>query len=215
MALGENIKRERMIPIRNKIMYRNLEEELAEMKEKEFDFSETSFFSNDEIAVSLQQLNYFEEESQTKTSFQTEEHHPALDFILQSMLITADIGIDEKILTANSLFCRALNLENLEIGIRYFKEFILKEKLSDWALHWEKVQKGEPIQEIIELQPRNTEEKVILAATLYPVHQQGILQKVVLMAQDITKAINAYKNNTTIELDIDKNLKSAKIIVKI
>jgi PAS domain-containing protein len=215
MALGENIKRERMIPIRNKIMYRNLEEELAEMKEKEFDFSETSFFSNDEIAVSLQQLNYFEEESQTKTSFQTEEHHPALDFILQSMLITADIGIDEKILTANGLFCRALNLENLEIGIRYFKEFILKEKLSDWALHWEKVQKGEPIQEIIELQPRNTEEKVILAATLYPVHQQGILQKVVLMAQDITKAINAYKNNTTIELDIDKNLKSAKIIVKI
>jgi PAS domain-containing protein len=215
MALGENIKRERMIPIRNKIMYRNLEEELAEMKEKEFDFSETSFFSNDEIAVSLKKLNYFEEESQTKTSFQTEEHHPALDFILQSMLITADIGIDEKILTANSLFCRALNLENLEIGIRYFKEFILKEKLSDWALHWEKVQKGEPIQEIIELQPRNTEEKVILAATLYPVHQQGILQKVVLMAQDITKAISAYKNNTTIELDIDKNLKSAKIIVKI
>jgi PAS domain-containing protein len=215
MALGENIKRERMIPIRNKIMYRNLEEELAEMKEKEFDFSETSFFSNDEIAVSLKKLNCFEEESQTKTSFQTEKHHPTLDFILQSMLITADIGIDEKILTANSLFCRALNLENLEIGIRYFKEFILKEKLSDWALHWEKVQKGEPIQEIIELQPRNIEEKVILAAALYPVHQQGILQKVVLMAQDITKAINAYKNNTTIELDIDKNLKSAKIIVKI
>jgi len=42
-----------------------------------------------------------------------------------------------------------------------------------------------------------------------------MLQKILLVAQNITTAISNYKNNTTIELDIDKNLKSAKIIVKI
>jgi len=63
MALGENIKRERMIPVRNKIVYRNLEQELAEMREREKNSAETPIFSTDDIALSLQQLNHFEEES--------------------------------------------------------------------------------------------------------------------------------------------------------
>lgn len=215
MALGENIKRERMIPVRNKIVYQNLEDELRELKQKEeYEYSESPFFSNDDIAISLQQLNYFEEEHHQKNNFIQEEDFD-IDHILQSTQLVAEISIDEKIIKANSLFCKALHLENLEISFRFIREFLLKEKLTEWVQHWEKVQKGEIVQEILELQPKNTEDKVILATTLYPIFQQGILQKVMWIGQDITKAICAYKSNTTIELDIDKNLKSAKIIVKI
>ncbi|MCU0439672.1 MAG: hypothetical protein MUC49_17415 [Raineya sp.] len=215
MALGENIKRERMIPVRNKIVYQNLEQELSELKQKEdYEYSESPFFSNDDVAISLQQLNYFEEEHQTKHNF-IQENDFEIEHILQSTQLVAEISIDEKILKANNLFCKALHVENLEIGFRFIREFLLKEKLNEWVQSWEKVQKGEIVQEIIELQPKNSEDKAILATTLYPIFQQGILQKVIWISQDITKAICAYKNNTTIELDIDKNLKSAKIIVKI
>jgi len=215
MALGENIKRERMIPVRNKIVYQNLEDEIIALKQKEeYDFSEASFLNNDDIAISLQQLNYFEEENNQKNNF-TQEEDFDLEHILQSSQLLAEISIDEKIIKANGLFCKALHLENMEISFRFIREFLLKEKLPEWVQHWERLLKGEIVQEILEVQPKNTEEKLILATTLYPVFQQGIFQKAIWISQDITKAICAYKSNTTIELDIDKNLKSAKIIVKI
>jgi hypothetical protein len=215
MALGENIKRERMIPVRNKIVYQNLEQEINELKQKEeYEYSESPFFSNDDIAISLQQLNYFEEEHQIKNNF-IQENDFDIEHILQSTQLIAEISIDEKISKANNLFCKALHVEDIEISFRFIREFLHKEKLNEWIQHWEKLQKGEIIQEILELQPKNTEESIILATTLYPIFQQGIFQKVIWISQDITKAICAYKNNTTIELDIDKNLKSAKIIVKI
>lgn len=68
----------------------------------------------------------------------------------------------------------------------------------------------------MEFLPKNAteQEKIICSATLVgkPAHKSMIY---ILIAQNITMAMSAYKNNTTIELDIDKNLKSAKIIVKI
>jgi len=212
MALGENIKRERMIPVRNKIVYRNLEQELAEMKEKEEVFSEPSFFSTDDIALSLQQLNYFEEESSLGSTPLSQEN---IFFDVESFLLIVELNVEGKILKANELICKTLKLELADLTARTFKEFLPKEKHSDWQKYQETLQKGEKVQTILELLPKNQDEKVLLASTLCPIFQQRTLQKILLIAQDITTAISAYKNNTTIELDIDKNLKSAKIIVKI
>ncbi len=211
MALGENIKRERMIPVRNKIVYRNLEQELAELKEKEENLHNASFFSNDDIALSLEQLNHFEEENSLA------QNHFVQDsiFDIESFLLVLEMNLEGQILKANELFCKALQLDAADLTARTFKEFVPKEKQSDWQKHQEQLHKGEKIQGILELLPKNQEEKILLASTICPIFHQGMLQKVLLVAQDITAAISAYKNNTTIELDIDKNLKSAKIIVKI
>ncbi|GAB4133642.1 MAG: hypothetical protein OHK0045_21560 [Raineya sp.] len=211
MALGENIKRERMIPVRNKIVYRNLEKELAEMREKEEHSAEPSFFSNDDIALSLEQLNHFEEESSLQQAHFLQESF--LD--VESFLLVLEMNIEGQILRANDLICKSLQLDTADLTARTFKEFVPKEKQTDWQKYKETLQKGEKVQGIIELLPKNQEEAILLAATICPVFQQGMLQKILFLAQDITLAVSAYKNNTTIELDIDKNLKSAKIIVKI
>ena len=211
MALGENIKRERMIPVRNKIVYRNLEKELAEMREKEETFSEPSFFSTDDIALSLQQLNHFEEESSLPHTHLIQESI----FDIESFLLVLELNLEGQILKANELICKALQLDTADLTARTFKEFVPKEKQADWQKYQKTLHKGEKIQEILELLPKNQEEKILLASTICPIFHQGMLQKILLVAQDITLAISSYKNNTTIELDIDKNLKSAKIIVKI
>lgn len=211
MALGENIKRERMIPVRNKIVYRNLEQELYEMKEKEQSFSEPVLSNKDDLALSLEQLNNFEEESSIAQTHFVQESM----LNLESVLLVLEMNLEGQILKANNLICKTLQLDAADLTARTFREFIPKEKQADWLKCQENLHKGEKVQEILELLPKNQEEKVLLASTICPIFHQGILQKILLIAQDITTAISAYKNNTTIELDIDKSLKSAKIIVKI
>jgi PAS domain-containing protein len=211
MALGENIKRERMIPVHNKIVYRNLEQELAEMREREKNSAEPPIFSTDDIALSLHQLNHFEEESSLPHNHFIQES--ILD--IESFLLVLELNLEGQILKANELICKTLQLDAADLSTRTFKEFLPKEKQADWQRYQEILRKGEKIQDILELLPKNQEEKILLASTICPIFHQGMLQKILLVAQNITTAISNYKNNTTIELDIDKNLKSAKIIVKI
>lgn len=215
MALGENIKRERMIPIRNKIVYKSLEQELNDLKteNEEYRPSEPTFFSNPNLSFSLQQFT-------TDTNLEEEQQDTQVlwEKIRQVCYLTMELSLEYKILKISDNMVKLLNIENLENPHQtiYLREFLPKEKLPEWQKRWEKLEKGDIQQDIIELLPQaHEEDKLILAATLYPVFEQGMLQKIMLIAQNITQGISAYKSNTKIELDIDKNLKSAKIIVQL
>lgn len=215
MALGENIKRERMIPIRNRIVYNRLQQELEELKEQNLTLSE----SNYDISAVLENLGKFEEENEIAQthSQQKVEFFSYTNDIFEHCFMFAELDSNNlQILKANEVFCKTLQIEPTEVGIRSLREFFVKEKTTEWDTFWEKLKKGEKVQTIVEFLPQSAteQEKLICSATLVskPTHKSTIY---ILIAQNITTAIGAYKNNTTIELDIDKNLKSAKIIVKI
>ncbi|MCS6796521.1 MAG: PAS domain-containing protein [Raineya sp.] len=216
MALGDNIKRERMIPIRNRIVYNQLQRELEELKEEKLNLNQPNY----DISVALENLEHFEEENELSKQV----HHKTQSFeffahwgdILENCFLTAEFDNSWNILKANACFCDNLQIEPNEISVRSLKEFWVKEKTAEWESYWEKLLKGEKIQTIVEFLPKNAseQERIICSATLIAQIAQG-KAKAILIAQNITSAVSAYKNNTTIELDIDKNLKSAKIIVKI
>ncbi|MDX1903758.1 MAG: hypothetical protein SFU27_06320 [Thermonemataceae bacterium] len=204
-----------MIPIRNKIVYKSLEQELNDFKteDEEYELSEPTFFSNPNLSFSLQQFT-------TDTNLEEEQQDSQVlwEKIWQTYYLTMELSLEYKILKISDNMAKLLKIENLENPHQtiYLREFLPKEKLPEWQKRWEKLEKGDIQQDIIELLPQaNEEDKLILAATLYPVFEQGILQKIMLIAQNITQGISAYKSNTKIELDIDKNLKSAKIIVQL
>jgi PAS domain-containing protein len=215
MALGENIKRERMIPVRNRIVYNQLQQELEELKEQNLTLSEPNY----DISAVLENLGKFEEENEiAKTHSKPKvEFFSHINDILEHCFMVAELDSSNlQILKANEVFCETLQIEPTEIGIRSLREFLVKEKATEWETFWEKLKKGEKVQTIVEFLPKNAteQEKLICSATLVskPAHKSMIY---ILIAQNITTAMSTYKNNTTIELDIDKNLKSAKIIVKI
>ncbi len=215
MALGENIKRERMIPVRNRIVYNRLQQELEELKDQNLTLSEPNY----DISAALENLSKFEEENEIAQTHSKSkvEFFSHINDILEHCFMVAELDSSNlQILKANEIFCQALQITPTELHVRSLREFFVKEKTTEWDTFCEKLNKGERVQTMLEFLPKNAteQEKLICSATLVskPAQQSTIY---ILIAQNITAAISAYRSNTTIEIDIDKKLKSAKIIVKI
>lgn len=207
-----------MIPVRNKIMYRSLDdEEMTGFKEDSYDFSENTFFKNDDIAIALEQLNHLEEQSTQQVQSYQKQHPSDLESLLRETHLFAEFNQDFLLVAGNELLCRTLKIELAELGIRSLKEFLPRDKHPEWLQYWERLQKQEKIQDIAFMRAKDSEEKIWVAFTLLALEiTQGVVTKAMFVGQDITQAIGAVQHsNTTIELDIDKNLKSARIIVKI
>lgn len=198
MALGSNIKRERMIPIRNHIVYHQIQKELEMLKEQE----------------NLLAENYnLTEKTDYKQTYWYKPHNEFTE-IIDKYLLIAEIAPNGKIIQANKTFYETFCLQSNELESKHLKDF-LPQQIS-WEHCLERIHKEENFQAILELHPHHNtkQEAIICAVTIVPTNiQQGV--HYLFIAQNITLPISTYRNNTTIELDIDKNLKSAKIVIKV
>lgn len=131
MALGENIKRERMIPVRNRIVYNQLQQELEELKEQNLTLSEPNY----DISAVLENLGKFEEENEiakTHSNSKVEFFSHSNDILEHCFMVAELDSANLQILKANETFCETLQIEPTELSVRSLREFFIKEKTAEW-----------------------------------------------------------------------------------
>jgi PAS domain S-box-containing protein len=208
MALGDNIKRERLIPVRNKIIFQQLERELNEYnEEKEFDKNnrneEFNFFAEDDsFAKSLVPFN-----SETEMLLNA----------LHTVALVAEFDINGDLQRANENFYDLLGYEIFEIAERNHLHLLVKDEKTEKTHQelWEKLTKNYHQQGVWVFKTKK-DEPITLCGSYNVVLESNSskIAKIVFIGYNITEAIQKSSKNTVVELDLDSKLRSARIIVK-